>query len=187
MALNDNAVRVGVTGHVFAAPVGTPLPVTVTATLNAAFDEVGLMTTDGLSENYAVTKELLKAWQRPAGVRTITTEVSWKWKFQAFETSYLTLGLYYPGATTTSDGTTAITSIPAVPGETSLAWVIQIEDGDVLTRYAIAKGDITERGEVAHKYTDGTFYEMTVSVLGTSLDDLGTRYTNDPTLVTTPS
>lgn len=187
MALDDNAVRVGVTGHVYAAPVGTTLPTNVTTSLNAAFDEVGLITPDGLAENYAVTKELLRAWQRPAGVRTITTEVKWTWKFQAYETSFVTLGLYYPGAATSSAGSLATTSIPAVPGDTSRAWVIQIEDGDVITRYAIAKGDVTERGETAHKYDAGTFYEMTVSVLGTTLDDLGTRYTNDPTLVLTPS
>jgi hypothetical protein len=183
MALNDDLVRVGVTGSVYRAPVGTALPTDTTTALNAAFEEVGLITPDALTESLEVTKEILRAWQRPTGVRTITTEVNWTFQFQAMETSPIVLELYYGGAETTVAGAVATTEIPTTPVNTEKAWVIQIEDGDIITRYVIPKGDVTERGEVPHRGTEGTVWDITVAVLGTTLDVLGYRITDDPEFV----
>jgi hypothetical protein len=182
MSLNDELVRVGITGHVFCAPVGTTLPDDVTTDLDPAFVEVGLISEDGLTESLDVTKELLRAWQRPAGVRTLTTEVNWTWQFVCEETSPIVLDLYYGNAVTgsTTMGGVSTTNIPAWPSSTDKAWVVQIEDGDVITRYAIPKGDVTDRGETKHTFSDGTMYDITVAVLGTSVDEMGYRLTNDP-------
>lgn len=180
MALNEELVRVGVTGKVYAAPVGTALPDDVTTPLNAAFEEVGLINEDGLTEALEVTKEMLPAWQRPAGIRTLTTEVSWTWQFSAMESSPIVFDLYYGGALSAVDAGVSTTSIPAWPASTEKAWVIEIEDGDVITRYAIPKGDVTEREEVSHVNTEGTVYGITVAVLGTNIDYMGYRITNDP-------
>lgn len=182
MSLDDKLVRVGITGKVFTAPLGTTLPTDVTTPLDPDFQEVGLISEDALTESLAVTKELLRAWQRPAGVRTLTTEVNWTWQFAAMESSPLVLDLYYGNASagSTTSGGVSTTSIPAWPASTERAWVVQIEDGDVITRYAIPKGDITERAEVKHAYTDGTMYDITIAVLGTDIDEMAFRYTNDP-------
>lgn len=180
MALTDAAVRVGVTGRVFCGPVGTPMPTDVTTPLNAAFEDVGHISPDALTEQYSVTTELLKTWQRPTGVRTIVTEVAWTFKFQAYETSPLVLELYYGGAQTTTDSGISTVLIPVLPQGTEKAWVIEIDDGDVIERYLMEKGDITERGEVNHRGTEGTYWEMTVSILGTDAASLGTLLTNDP-------
>lgn len=183
MALNEDLVRVGITGHVYAGPVGTPLPTDTTTALNAAFQEVGLITPDALTESLEVTKEILRAWQRPTGVRTITTEINWTWQFQAMESSPIVLELYYGGGESNVAGGVATTNIPVLPTETEKAWVIEIIDGDVTTRYAIPKGDVTERGETPHRGSEGTVYDLTVAVLGTTLDDLGYRITDDPAFV----
>jgi hypothetical protein len=183
MALNDDAVRVGVTGRVFFAPVGTALPNTVDTALNAAFDEVGHISEDALTESLEISTEVLRSWQRPIGIRTLTTEVNWTWQFQMMETSPLNLELYYGGAETTVAGGVATTAIPAWPQGVAKACVIEIEDGDIITRYALPKVEIGERGEVNHVNTEGTVYDVTVNVLGTSLDDMGYRITNDPTFV----
>lgn len=180
MALNDDLVRVGVTGHVYAAPLGTTLPDDIATSLDAAFVEVGLISEDALTESLEVTKELLRAWQRPTGIRTLTTEVNWTWQFSAMETSPIVLELYYGGATSAVDAGITTTSIPAWPEATEKAWVIQIEDGDITTRYVIPKGDVTEREEVNHTNTDGTMYGITVAVLGTDIDYMGYRITDDP-------
>lgn len=180
MSLNDELVRVGITGHVYAAPVGTALPDDVTTPLDPAFVEVGLISEDGLTQSMDVTKELLRAWQRPAGVRTLTTEVNWTWQFVCEETSPIVLDLYYGGAESTTAGGVSTTNIPAWPSSTERAWVIQIEDGDIITRYAIPKGDVTERGEVNHTFSSGEMYDITVAVLGTDIDEMAFRYTNDP-------
>lgn len=180
MAVNDNLVRVGVTGSVYAAPVGTALPTNTSSSLNAAFVEVGHVTLDALTEQMSVTKELVRSWQRPVGIRQVTTEVAWTFTFQALETSELVLELYYGGATSAVATGIVTTTIPSVMESTEKAFVIQVDDGNITTRYVIPKGDITDRGEVPIRGTEGTFYEMTVAVLGTSIDALGYRITDDP-------
>jgi hypothetical protein len=179
---NEDAVRVGVTGTVFVGPKGTALPDDVTTPLNAAFKSVGFISEDALTESLAITTERLRAWQRPVGIRTLTTEVEWTFQFGMLETSPLVLDLYYGGATTTVDTGVATTDILAWPTSTQRAMVIEIEDGDVITRYAIVV-EIGDREEVNHSNTEGTIWGVTVNVMGSSIDQMGFRITNDPEFI----
>lgn len=183
MAYNDSAVRVAVTGDVYFAPVGTALPNDVTTPLTATWQQTGLISEAALKESLKVNKKVLPAWQKPNGVRTVVTDVTWTWQFSAEETSSLMLELFYMGAQTSVAGGVATTTIPSSSGDTTRACVIEFVDGDVITRYAIPKVDIMDRGDVAHTNADGVFYDVTVQVLGTSIADLGYRLTNDPNLV----
>lgn len=183
MTVNDEAVRVGVTGSVYLAPVGTTLPTDITTPLEAAFVDVGHISEDALTEALEITTEKLRSWQRPVGIRTLTTEVNWSFQFQMLETSPLNLELYYGGAESTVAGGVATTAIPAWPKGVEKACVIEIVDGDVITRFAIPKVEVGERGEVNHVNTAGTVYDVTLNVMGTTLDDMGYRITNDPTFV----
>lgn len=182
MALNDEAVRAGLTGKVFAAPVGTTFPTDVTTAPDPAFVEVGLIDPDALTETLDVAKTVVKAWQRKAGVRTLTTDVTWTFQFKAMESNPLVYELYFAGETTVDSGV-AKTTVPNNPTGTERAFLVEIEDGDVIERICIPKGDVTDRGDVAHTATDATVFEMTVTVLGTTVDDLGYRLTNDPTFL----
>lgn len=180
---NEDAVRVGVTGTVYVAPKGTALPDDVTTPLNAAFKSVGFISEDALTESLAITTERLRAWQRPVGLRTLTTEVEWTFQFGMLETSPLVLDLYYGGAETTVDTGVATTGILAWPASTQRAMVIEIEDGDVITRYAIPVVEIGDREEVNHSNTEGTIWGVTTNVMGSSLDEMGFRITNDPEFI----
>lgn len=180
---NGDAVRVGVTGRVYLAPEGTALPTDVSTPLNAAFADVGLISEDALTESLEISTEKLRAWQRPVGVRTLTTEVNWSFQFQMMETSPLNLELYYGGADSTVSTNVATTTIKAWPVGVKKACVIELEDGDVITRFSIPLVEVGERGEVNHVNTDGTMYDVTLNVMGTNLDDMGYRITNDPTFV----
>lgn len=180
---NEDAVRVGVTGTVYVAPVGTALPTDVTTALNAAFQSVGFISEDALTEGLEVTTERLRAWQRPVGLRTLTTDVEWTFAFSMMETSPLVLELYYPGAESEVASGVATTTISATPTNTQRAMVIELEDGDVITRYALPVVEIGDREEIEHTNTNGTMYGVTVNVMGSSLDDLGYRITNDPSFV----
>lgn len=175
----DELVRVGVTGDVYVAPVGTALPTTATGALNAAFEKVGHLSPDALTEALEVTAEKLRTWQKKAGVRTVTTEVNWTFQFVAMETSPLVLEMYYGGAATTTSGGNSTTEIPLEIENVQKAMVIEIIDGDITTRYALAVVEIGERGEVKHTGSEGSGYDMTVSVVGDSTS-LGKRITNDP-------
>lgn len=177
---NEDAVRVGVTGTVYVAPKGTALPTNIATPLNAAFKSVGFISEDALTESLAITTERLRAWQRPVGLRTLTTEVEWTFEFGMLETSPLVLDLYYGGAETSVATGISTTGILAWPTSTQRAMVIQIEDGDVTTRYAIPVVEIGDRQEVNHSNTEGTTWGVTVNVMGSSIDEMGFRITDDP-------
>lgn len=181
--LNPTAVRVGVTGKVYVAPLGTTLPTDVTTALNAAFVSVGFISEDALVEQLNITTERLRAWQRPVGIRSLTTEVEWTFQFGMLETSPLVLDLYYGGAETDVTGGVASTGILAWPTSTQRAMVVEIEDGDVITRYAIPVTEIGDREEVNHTNTEGTIWGVTVNVMGSDLDQMAFRYTNDPAFI----
>lgn len=180
---NEDAVRVGVTGTVYVAPKGTALPTDVTTNLNAAFKSVGFISEDALTESLSITTEKLRAWQRPVGIRSLTTEVDWTFQFGMLETSPLVLELYYAGAESDVAGGVATTSISANPSANQKAMVIEIVDGDVITRYALPVVEVGDREEVSHTNSEGTVWGVTVNVMGSSLDDLGYRITNDPGFV----
>jgi hypothetical protein len=61
--------------------------------------------------------------------------------------------------------------------------VIEIEDGDVITRYALPVVEIGEREEINHSNTEGTMWGVTTNVMGSSIDEMGFRITNDPAFV----
>lgn len=180
---NEDAVRVGVTGTVYVAPKGTALPTDVTTSLNAAFESVGFISEDALTESLSITTERLKAWQRPVGIRSLTTDIEWTFQFGMLETSPLALELFYAGAESTVDTGIATTTISATPSSPQKAMVVEIVDGDVITRYAIPVVEIGDRDEVEHTNSAGTVWGVTVNVMGSSLDDLGYRITNDPAFV----
>jgi hypothetical protein len=183
---NDDLVRVGVTGDVYVAPVGTTLPTDVTSPLNAAFAMVGHVSTDALTESLKITSEKIRSWQKKGGVRTVVTEYDWTWQFTLLETSTLTLEMFYGGATSATVGDVTTTTIPNELEVVQKAMVIQIVDGLIITRYAIEVAEISDRGDVAHNGSAATGYDLTVSVVG-GVDDLGKRLTNDPDFSTVGS
>jgi hypothetical protein len=70
MAWNDpNEIRVSSSGQVYIAPVGTALPTTAIATLNAAFVGLGYLTTDGVGLTVTPQIQDTMAWQSAQPVR----------------------------------------------------------------------------------------------------------------------
>ena len=187
MSLNDEAVRAGITGAVYVGAVGVAMPVDVTTPLATPdFAEVGLIDPDALTETLDISKTVLKAWQRKSGVRTLTTDTTWSFKFKAMETSPLVRELYYGGTNTPGTAPApAKFTVPNNPTNTERAFVFEIVDGDITERYCLPKGDITDRGDLAHSPSEGSYYELTVTVLGTADDNLGWLLTNDPAFAAT--
>lgn len=181
----DDLVRVGVTGNVYVADVGTTLPTDI-ATALTAFTAVGHIDPDALTEAFSVTSERIRSWQKKAGIRTVATEVDWTFVFVAMETSPIVLELYYAGAASTTTGGISTTTVTNEPGTVSKAVVIEIIDGLITTRYTFPVVEITERGEATHNGSAASGYELTMSITGDAAN-LGYRITNDPDFATLAS
>ena len=73
MALDAANVRIARTGAVYVAPVGTALPTTTAAALNAAFEDCGYVSEDGVTFTPSETVTKIRAWQNNAVVATAYT------------------------------------------------------------------------------------------------------------------
>ena len=95
MAVNANYVAVGVTGAIYRAPLGTALPTTTAAVLNAAFVEAGYITEDGVQETQGTQTNDIRAWQNGSIVRKVQTSHDLTYDFSFLEVNKETIAAYY--------------------------------------------------------------------------------------------
>lgn len=165
------------------APLGSTLP-TALATLDAAFEDVGWLHTDGIPFTPADSVEKLRGHQGGRVVRTTITESDLTFQFQCLETTALTLGLQHN--LTSAATATGVTTMAASPGRQieARAFVLDLYDKDdtsIHYRYVIPRGEIGERSEFGHTNADITGYTFNVEIIGSY-----TIITNDPAAAVAP-
>ncbi|MGL5828198.1 MAG: phage tail protein [Angustibacter sp.] len=162
MALDSSKVRVAVTGVVSVAPTGTAAPTNASASLNAAFLDLGYISEDGITEARERSTEDLKAWQNGTTVRTVVTEGSLTFNFRMLETNKPAIELAY-GATVTQ--TAAEGSFVVIPTSTGgrKSFVFDVVDGSELRRIYVPQGEVTEVGEISYVNGEPIGYEVTVA------------------------
>lgn len=149
-------VNVGVTGGVYYAPIGTALPTTPIAALNAAFLEVGYLGEDGITQSVGDATTEIKAWQNADVVRTIQTDHKATWKLSMEETNANSLAAYYGGNYVAGIGQIKSGVLPRK------SWVFHIIDGTSLIRLVVPTGQITERGDIVYVNGGAIMYPITV-------------------------
>jgi hypothetical protein len=159
MALESDNVRVGVTGAVYVAPLGTTVPTTAEEALNAAFVDLGYMDENGIAEIVNQTVTNIRAWQNSDIVRKVQTEHDYTLGFTPLETNPEVLEQFYGSYTDGPDGVVEISG--GLP--TAAAWVIDVVDGTGEIRIVVPNGQLTERGQVNYVATDATKYPMTIT------------------------
>lgn len=160
MAVVTANVRVGVTGEVYVAPVGTALPTTAIATPNVAFKGLGSVSEDGIAESRDRATDDIRIWQNSAIARTVITESSLRFTFTMVETKKETVELYYGSSVT--DATGLITIDPAATGGRK-SFIIDVIDGDKIERTVIAEGEVTEVGDKTYANGEPIGYEVTIT------------------------
>ncbi len=156
MAQDAGNVLVGVTGAIYVAPEGTPVPTTVNGVLNGAFEELGYVDESGVAEATTVSTTNKKAWQNGVVVRKLQTEHDTTYTFTLIETNEAVLDLYYGNH---ADGLTEINA-GVLP---NLAFVIDVLDGDDKVRTVIPSGQVTNRGTVSYVNGDSASYTVTIT------------------------
>jgi hypothetical protein len=150
-------VRVGVTGGVYGAPTDSTLPTDNAAELDAAFEELGYVSEDGVVQAINSDTTEIKAWQNADVVRKIQTSHDLTYALTFLETNDAVLEAYY--------GTNAAAGVVEVTGAqgTRQAWVIEVIDGDEVIRIAIPDGQITDRGDVTYANAEAIAYPITIT------------------------
>lgn len=144
-------------GGVLVGPLGTTLPATATAVLDAALVATGYVSDGGVTQQINTSTTDIKAWGGNT-VRTVQTDHSLDYKFVLIETSERSLSAYY-GEANVTDATARITA-GDLPHQ---VWVIEVRDGEKRVRIVIPDGQVTARDDIVFQDGGAVTYGLTVS------------------------
>ena len=159
MAGNTANPRVWLLGDVYVAPVGTTGPTNTTSSLNAAFDALGLLHEDGLTQSREEDSTDLYAWGGIL-VRTVRSKHKRSFVVTVLEDNPTVFALVNPGSTATDDGTTTTRTIKR-PTTDPRTFVFETQDGDVTRRIHVPRAEVTAVGDATSSEADMETRELT--------------------------
>jgi hypothetical protein len=179
MSLNAAAVRIGITGELYAAAVGTAAPTSSTSPLNAGFTGMGYVSEDGVTETYDDTVEDIVAWQNATVVRSVTTESKATLQLTLIETKGKVLELYHKGSTVEAVGAGEWKIDVKAPGADERAFVLDVIDGSKHIRFYVPRGEVSERGEITYANGEPIGYQITITCYPDSNNVVLTKFSDD--------
>jgi len=158
MSLDSDNVRVAVSGAVYVAPTGSTGPTDSGTALDAAFLDLGYVSSDGISETIDRTTAQIRAWQNGSLVREVTSEGTYSVTLTFLETSLNVLELYY--GSEVADG--VLSGDPTATGGRQ-SFVIDVVDGSIVERTYIPAGEVTSVGERTLASGDAIGYMVSIT------------------------
>lgn len=164
-------------GAIYVAPTGTTLPTDATTTLDAAFENLGYISEDGVTQNITRDSESIKAWGGDT-VLTSQTDFAETFSFRMIEALNLAAKKVTFGADnvtgTLATGVTVKTNAKELPAQ---SYVIEMVQNGHLVRKVIPNAKVTELGEI--QYVDGQAvgYEPTITALPDTAGNTSYEYT----------
>ena len=170
MALDSDNVRVAVTGAVYVAPTGTAAPSYSDDALDAAFQDLGYVSADGITEAIDKSTTQIRSWQDGSLVREIVSDGTYSVSMTFIETNQDVVELYYGG--TLASGSMNID--PRATGGRQ-SFVIDVIDGTSIERTYIAAGEITSVGERTLASGEAIGYEVTITAYADASEVVATK------------
>ena len=171
-------------GAIHWAPIGSTLPTSATAALDAAFVELGYVSEDGLTNNNSPESDTVKAWggDTVLNLQTDRPDTFALTLLESLNTDVLKT--IYGSSNVIVDGSGNIT-VKATAGEMpSGAWVFDmILKGGRAKRIVVPNGTISELGEIVYKDDEAVGYNVTI----TDVPDTNGVYHYEYVTATAPS
>lgn len=177
MPLVADEVRVGITGELFSAPLGTAAPTNASSALDPLFLGHGYVSEDGVTENWDDSVDTIVAWQNAVTVRAVRTESTLTVACTLIQTRGSNLELFYPGSLVEENGAEWKIQVKP-PTSDKRCFVLNVIDGSELIRIHIGNGELTERGEVPYQNGDAVMYPVTVTAYPDANGNLMTKFSN---------
>lgn len=163
MALEAAEVRIGITGALYSAPLGTATaPTNAASPLDEAFINHGYSSDDGVTENNSDSTSNIVAWQNATTVRSVRTETTLTFATSLLQTRGSNLELFYIGSRVEANGEEWRLDV-VLPQAEPRQFVLDVIDGPNLKRIYMGNAEITERGEVPYQNGDATMFPITIT------------------------
>lgn len=184
MTVNANLARIygSDLDSISLAPIGTPLPTTITGALNAAFEDVGWLHSDGVTESPTGSKSVIRGHQGAKVVRTRLDEPGTTVGFTALETKAQTKGLRYDEkAVSVAAGVRTVTRGAGQKVQPRAA-VIDFFDFDNTTvkeRWCITRLEIVPDGDKVYANSDISGFPFLGEIVGDYITLEGSGLSSD--------
>jgi hypothetical protein len=157
MALDSDNVRVAVTGAVYVGATSAAAPTGSASTLTG-FNDLGYVSSDGITENIDKTTAQIRSWQNGSLVREVVSEGTYSIQLTFIETNQDVLELYF--GTSITDG--VLNGDPTKSGGRK-SFVVDVVDGPIIERTYIPAGEVTALGERTLASGEAIGYNVTIT------------------------
>lgn len=184
MTQDASQVRVGVTGAVYMAPLGTTFPTATGTAWPAGWVDLGIIDDDATPE---VTPSRdtadIMGWQQFFPIRTVKTADGMEWTFTLIQKSGTTLKLAFGGGSVASlGGGDYRFSPPAASFIDEHMFGIEVDDGAIIDRFIMARGIVTDTGAIPFKKDEAVKFALTVRGLSPTSGNRWELISNDPAM-----
>jgi hypothetical protein len=166
--LDAELARLGVTGALRTAPLGTTLPVGLTA-YTTPFVNLGYISDDGITESQSEDRQEFTPWQSASPIRTEVTKGVTTFHATLWESNWDTISLYYRvGLADATVGTGPDAGVVTIdqkgkPKQDLRVFAVDVVDGVYARRMLVPMGEVTERGDIVYKSDTLIGYEVTIT------------------------
>lgn len=172
MAVNSANARIFGSGAdaIYLAPLGTTVPTTIDGVLDPAFEDVGWLHSDGITETFTGSKSEIRGHQGQRVVRTRIDTPGTTISFHALESKPQTKGLRYDEKTvdTATSGVRKVTRGAGqnVSARTAVIDIFDADDSTVKERHVIARFEIVPDGDRVFVGTDIAGFPFLGEIIG---------------------
>jgi hypothetical protein len=174
MALSNTQFRLAAAGHVYVAPLGSPVPVDVSTAWNAAWTEMGYVDDSGIGVTPKLNFVEMNSWQSALPTKELIQSAELSLAFNLQQTNLYNLGLYWFGNTFATAG--GINTMTASTDPTTDERMLGIEWTDVASsitsRLIIPRGMVTDRTKMDINRKTAQVFGITFM----ALDSAGTLF-----------
>lgn len=178
MSGDTNNPRVWINADVRVAPLGSTAPTDIATAWDAAWDALGLLSEDGMTEQRSDTLTDMYAY---GGILVRTTRSKHKriLKVIALEDNPTVFAIVNPGSTVATVGGVTTRTVK-VPGTNRKAFGLEVKDGDITKRLVIPAGEVTAIADSKIHDAEMTMKELDITVYPDSGGVLYIEITDDP-------
>ncbi|MCF8605153.1 hypothetical protein L5I01_17500 [Gordonia sp. HY442] len=160
------AARVGVTGRIDIAEVGSPAPRDMANLDSLTHTNLGYISDDGVTENRDEDNEEFTPWQENSPIRIEITKSTVSFEFTLWQSTAATAGFYFGVSKDdmfkNADGSVYFEE-GGKPDLKRNQVVLTVVDGEHARRIVLANAQVTERQEISYKSDEMIGYGVTVT------------------------